>query len=115
MRLEDDSLGQKVISDPSTYVVDKKQRSALLKAVDKVLQDIVIDLNAELAQVGEDFDYRGKLRDENWVKTLAHRILADHTKLVARGRIDSFQQDFADALKPRKVRFSQPTGEKKRR
>lgn len=66
-----------------------------MKAVDKLLDDIVIDLNAELAQVGEDFDYRGKLRDE----ALAHRILADHTKLVSRGRIDSFERDFETASK----------------
>ena len=59
----------------------------------------MIDLNAELAQVGEDFDYRGKLRDEVWVKALAHRILADHTKLVSRGRIDSFERDFDTASK----------------
>ena len=75
------------------------------KALDKVLQDVVIDLNAELAQVGEDFDYRGKLRDEDWVKGLAHRILADYTKLVSRGRIDSFEEDFRKASKERKTRI----------
>ena len=97
--LEDDPLGRRLIADPFQYVSDKKQRLPLVKAVDKLLDDIVIDLNAELAQVGEDFDYRGKLRDEVWVKALAHRILADHTKLVSRGRIDSFERDFDTASK----------------
>jgi len=105
--LEDDSLGRTLMADPSQYVSDKKRRVALSKAVDQVLKDVVIDLNAELAQVGEDFDYRGKLRDEVWVKALAHRILADHTKLVSRGRIGSFESDFHAALKsPPKARHS---------
>ncbi len=77
-----------------------------MAALDKLLNDVVIDLNAELAQVGEDFDYRGKLRDELWVKALAHRILADHAKLVARGRIDSFERDFETGSKEKpKLRF----------
>jgi len=58
----------------------------------------VIDLNAEVAQLGDEFDYRGKLRDEVWVKDLAHRIVAEYTKLVARNRINSFGQDFKDAV-----------------
>ena len=104
--LEDDPLGKQLIADPSRYVGDKKMRAALLAALDKLLNDVVIDLNAELAQVGEDFDYRGKLRDEVWVKALAHRILADHAKLVARGRIDSFERDFETASKEMpKLRF----------
>jgi AIPR protein len=104
--LEDDPLGKKLIADPSQYVSDEKMRAALLAALDKVLNDVVIDLNAELAQVGEDFDYRGKLRDEVWVKALAHHILADHAKLVARGRIDSFERDFETASKEKpKLRF----------
>jgi hypothetical protein len=97
--LEADALGKKVIAAPEAYIAGLKQRTALAKAVDKVLQDIVIDLNAELAQVAEDFDYRGRLRDEDWVKTLSHRIVADHAKLVSRGRIGSFEHDFEEARK----------------
>ncbi len=49
---------------------------------------------AEIDQLGEDFDYRGKLRDEKWCKELAHEIAATHKKLVDRGRLDSFEKIF---------------------
>jgi len=67
--------------------------------VSRVLGDVVIDLNAEVAQLGEDFDYRGRLRDEAWVKSLAHKVVSDHRKLVARDRILPFSAEFDAALK----------------
>ena len=98
MIIEADEVGRDILQRPGAYVEDKKQRQALISAVDKILADIVIDLNAEVAQLGDEFDYRGKLRDEVWVKDLAHRIVAEYTKLVARNRINSFGQDFKDAV-----------------
>ena len=66
------------------------------------MNDVVIDLNSELDQLGEDFDYRGKLRDETWVKDLAHRIVAEHKKLVSRSRIDSLSVAYRKATAPAK-------------
>jgi hypothetical protein len=97
MIIEADDVGRDVLQKPGKYVADKKRRKALISAIDKILADIVTDLNAEVAQLGDEFDYRGKLRDEIWVKDLAHRIVAEYTKLVARKRINSFGQDFEEA------------------
>jgi hypothetical protein len=52
----------------------------------------VIDLNAEIDEYGNDFDYRDKMRDATWARDLGRKILADYQKLVKRGRILSFQQ-----------------------
>ena len=93
--LESDKVGTAAVADPNTYVNNRVHRRAFLKCVDQILGDIVIDLNAELEQLGPDFDYRGKLRDELWVKDLASQLVADYSKLVSRGRIDSFEVEFA--------------------
>ena len=96
--IEADDVGKDILQRPGKYVADKRQRKALISAIDKILEDIVIDLNAEVAQLGDEFDYRGKLRDEVWVKDVAHRIVAEHNKLVARNRINSFGRDFKEAI-----------------
>lgn len=103
MIIEADDVGRDVLQPPGKYIADKKQRQALIPATDKILADIVIDLNAEVAQLGDEFDYRGKLRDEAWVKELPHKIVAEHTKLVARNRINSFGQDFKEAVTAEKT------------
>ncbi|MEY2483172.1 MAG: hypothetical protein QOK24_1700, partial [Verrucomicrobiota bacterium] len=96
--LEEDDLGKEVISNPAGYIADKKKRNALVMCIARILDDVVIDLNAEVAQLGEDFDYRGKLRDEPWVKALAHKVVSDHRKLVARARILPLSEEFKNAL-----------------
>ncbi|PYL72603.1 MAG: hypothetical protein DMF26_16190 [Verrucomicrobia bacterium] len=104
MLIEADEVGRDILQHPGKYVADKKQRQALISATDKILADIVIDLNAEVAQLGDEFDYRGKLRDEVWVKELVHKIVAEHAKLVARNRINSFGQDFKEAVTAERTR-----------
>ena len=96
--LEEDDLGKEVLKNPGNYVADKQKRQALLGCVSQILDDVVIDLNAELEQLVDDFDYRGKLRDEAWVKALALRIVADYRKLVTRKRITSFAEEFKKAI-----------------
>jgi len=54
----------------------------------------VIDVNAEVDALGEDFDYRGKLRDESWVKELKKAVVTSYQKSVARKRITSFQKEW---------------------
>ena len=92
--LDNDSTASNVLVDSQQYVSTQQLRARLSSCVDKLLTEIVTDLNAEIDQLGEDFDYRGKLRDEKWCKGLAHEIAATHKKLVDRGRIDSFQATY---------------------
>jgi hypothetical protein len=59
----------------------------------------VTDVDAEIQDAGEDFDYRGKLRDSEWVKKLAKSVVSDHLKMVARNKIQSFAEDWAASKK----------------
>jgi hypothetical protein len=45
-----------------------------------------------LEPLGEDFDYRDKVRDEEWVKELSTKILSLRIKLVRQGRMKSIKQ-----------------------
>ena len=92
--LEDDGVGQRVIRKPEEFVRDTERRERFRSCVRVALDDVVIDLNAEVKEAEDDFDYRGRLRDERWIKNLSKKLVADHQKQVARGRIPSFEQDW---------------------
>lgn len=87
--LEKDALGEAAIAAPEQFVSEEPSREALLSAISSILDEIITDLNAELDQLPEDFDYRGKLRDEKWADKLAHEIVGIHEKLVSRKRLQS--------------------------
>ena len=105
LMLEGDKIGADALQNPGNYVIDSEIRKRFLHCVDLVLKDVCIDLNAELNQLGEDFDYRGKLRDEAWVEKLAHQLFSDYQKLVARSRINSFGDEFQLSVPKKVVRF----------
>jgi hypothetical protein len=88
--LENDQNGEDVINAPERYVADESDRQHFAQAIRQLISEIVTDLDAEIDQLGEDFDYRGRLRDEDWCNRLAHEIAGTHKKLVNRGRLDSF-------------------------
>jgi len=90
--LENDPTGMKLIETPEKFVLDEGKRFAVCGAIDKLLVEVITDLNAEIDQLGEDFDYRGKLRDDDWCNKLAHEIAATHKKLVDRKRLESFAE-----------------------
>lgn len=88
--LDQDPGGDDVIHNPGKYVASSSSRDAFRISISQILDEIVTDIDHEIAQLGPDFDYRGKLRDEEWCQNLAHEIAATHRKLVERNRLDSF-------------------------
>ena len=91
---ENDPVGKTVIASPEDFVRDTSNREKFRSCVRQLLQDLAIDLNAEVEEYGDDFDYRGRLRDEEWVKSLRRTVVSDYQKQVARGRVPSFASDW---------------------
>lgn len=88
--LESDPVGVEVINKPEIFVREKANRDKFRKCVGKVINDTIVDINAEIEQYGDDFDYRGRLRDETWVKKLASVIVGTYVKLIQRQRLEAF-------------------------
>jgi len=95
--LAKDELWGDLQNKPEQFVRTPAARTKFRAAVDNIVGDLIVDVNAEIAGLGEDFDYRGKLRDSVWVKDLAKIVVGDHVKLVARGKIPSFKADWQKA------------------
>jgi hypothetical protein len=103
--LEVDEIGKQLIRNPSAFTRTDEVRNRLQACIRMLMNDIVVDVNAEINEVGEDFDYRGKLRDAAWVKDLAKKVVSNYTKLVQRQRIPPFGEQWK-AYKPKAtVRF----------
>jgi hypothetical protein len=92
LMIDHDPICSSLLSNPQKYVKTAKKRDALRKTIRTVANEIVVDLNAELDPLGDDFDYRDKLRDETWVKDLAKKIYTLREKLVLQKRMDSIKQ-----------------------
>lgn len=90
MILENDGLSHEILTTPENFVRTSTNREKFKICVRRIIDDIIVDLNAEIGELGEDFDYRGRLRDQSWVKDISATVLSDFLKLVNRGRIESF-------------------------
>jgi hypothetical protein len=95
--LEKDKVGEDIIRCPEKYVRDDASRKRLTKCMQNIIDDMVGDVNDEVGHLGEDFDYRGKLRDAEWVKGLASDTVGTHMKLVRRGKIQCLADEWAKA------------------
>lgn len=92
--LEKDGLWKEIQQSPEKFVRTPELRKRFRAAINNIVGDLIVDVNAEIEGLGADFDYRGKLRDSAWVKELSKTVVGDHVKLVVRGKIASFNQDW---------------------
>jgi hypothetical protein len=97
--IDDDPMKDELLSRPEAFVHLPKNRSAFLECMRKIADEIVVDLNYEIARYGIDFDYRDKMRDEEWVKTLANGLRGTRLKLVQQKRMQPIQALWKEALK----------------
>jgi hypothetical protein len=92
--LENDALGSEAIKNPEKFVRAETDRNRFRDCICALVSDVVIDLNDEVAEYGDEFDYRDKLRDSDWVKELSKKVVNGYLKQVARKRIKSFQEEW---------------------
>ncbi len=92
--LENSEIGKSVISTPKTFVREASDRNRFQGCIGTILKDLVVDINSEVQESGKDFDYRDKLRDEAWIQQIRRSIVTLYQKLVGRGTIRSFGDEW---------------------
>lgn len=73
---------------PAAMVRDEGRRTRFAEVMSGLISELAIDLNWEVKSLGDDFDYRGRLRDKKWVDETAQRVAASRAKDVARGKAE---------------------------
>lgn len=89
--LETDDIGKEVLAKPNDFISDANI-DLFLKILRDIIIDIVIDFNYEVNDLGDDFNYREKLRDKSWVQTIRKNIIASMQKEIAKGKVSSFAE-----------------------
>jgi len=96
---EIDEFGRLAISKPGQFVLNKKHRDPFREVIATMISDVIADVNAEVKGYGDDFDYRDKLRDSEWVEKLARTVTSTYQKLINRKTIRSFKDEWEASLK----------------
>ena len=91
--LFDDEIGKSFCRKPESFYQNQSQKENLLKCVNVILGDLIIDLNGEFEDAGGDkFDFKTTFKSSKLLRSLTSNVIASHKKLIARNRVDSFSQ-----------------------
>lgn len=90
--LELDEEGRHMMSEPEKYIRTVENRKQFRAMMDLVIESLIIDLDAETQELAEDFDYRGKLRDKEYVLELVKTLIATYRKDLVRKKAQSISE-----------------------
>jgi hypothetical protein len=91
--LELDADGSAFCADPGSFISQANGRERLRVCTNRMVKDLIIDLNAEVrerAEAGTPFDYKRELKSPNPVRELSRSIIPQYQKAVSRSRACSF-------------------------
>ncbi|GAB5456338.1 MAG: hypothetical protein Hens2KO_25670 [Henriciella sp.] len=83
--MQNSSDGLKVFQDPKA-IFDEEKVEFFLETAREILASIVIDLNYEVEQLGDAFDYKGDLKSPSKIRELQNSLMKSYEKDVARGK-----------------------------
>ena len=95
--LDSDELGKQFVKSPSRFLSQKNGENRLEKAIEVLLRDLIVDLNAEIKERKEQnraFDYKREFKTPNPVRDLAREVISPYQKAVLRNRATSFSSEW---------------------
>jgi hypothetical protein len=95
LMLERDETGQLLLDSPELFVQTAKDRDNFRTCINAILDDLILDLNFEMENFGEDFDYRDKLRDKEWVKKMGDELVKQRIKQTRKPNAETFKTQWA--------------------
>jgi hypothetical protein len=94
---EGDANFSKFVKEAGTVMRNKNHRMEFSSCIGSFLNEMIVDLNMESKDFGDDFDYRDKLRDQKWVRTTVSNLVREYQKQKARGKSDTFEVRMAES------------------
>jgi len=89
--LKTDEVGKKFHKQPEDFCKIPEQEEHLFKCLHVILEDLILNLNAEFKEKGgEKFDFKKTYKSPQMIRALTDELVKDYHKLVNRGLIDSF-------------------------
>ena len=98
--LENDNVGENLCTTPLNFISQPDGRRRLRTCAGRIIEDIIIDLNAETLEredQGDYFDYKRELKSPNAVRELERIIIPQYQKAVQRNRASSFSEEWSNS------------------
>ncbi len=92
--LKKDAGCQAIVKSPNA-IIGSANFAGFQAAIREVLNSMIIDLNYEVKERGDSFDYKGDLKSPAKIKELRSELLKSYEKELAKGKI----KPLSDALK----------------
>ena len=103
LALEKDELGARLLKNPR-QIWEEFGPEAISSAFDVVVDDLVVDLNAELAERNDSdspFDHKRELKSPNAIRDLSNAVLPSYEKAIRRNRATSFSSELRVVVRHR--------------
>lgn len=97
--LSQDAFGAEVFRNPTTVTQVPDWEGKLAATLDPILSSLIIDFNYEVENAGESFDYKSELKSPNRVRERADELLKSYEKEVAKGKLATLGEAWADIEK----------------
>ena len=81
--MNDDEVAQEFARNPRR-VFEERKVDTLCRAVEVILRAVIIDLNYEVDDLGEKFDYKSDLKSPSKTRELEGKLLRSYEKDIAR-------------------------------
>ena len=81
--MNDDEVAQEFARNPKR-VFEERKVDTLCRAVEVILRAVIIDLNYEVDDLGENFDYKSDLKSPSKIRELEGKLLRSYQKDIAR-------------------------------
>jgi len=89
-----DEFGNGVLKDPMSLFQTGRDEK-FLGVIEEIMRSIVVDLNFEVDERGDQFDYKGDLKSPNKIRELRAALLRSYEKDVARKKAPSLSDVMA--------------------
>ncbi len=90
--MRDDVEGAQISQAPNNLLLDKKKAKKFFRAVKEILDGIVVDLNLEVKERGDEFDYKSDLKSPQKTAQFANKLLSTYKKDVIRKKASTIAQ-----------------------
>jgi len=88
--IRNDKIASEFFRDPKALFVANKI-NGFMDAIESILRSLIIDLNYEVQDLGDQFDYKGDFKSPTKIRDLRSKLLRSYEKDVARNKADSFE------------------------
>jgi hypothetical protein len=98
--LELDQIGKDFCANPNPFLLATDGRERLRICAERIIKDIIIDLNAEVREredAGQPFDYKRELKSPNPIRDISRSIIPQYQKAISRGRACSFRAEWQNS------------------